>query len=117
MKILICEDNPIIAMDLGMAIERMGHEATGYVTRSDRCLDRCREDPPELVLVDIDLADGATGPSLTKNLTELKILSVIVSGQTDSLRPSDHDALAVVEKPFAYKELEDVLERARGMRA
>ena len=117
MKILICEDNPIIAMELGMTIEKMGHVASGYVTRSDRCMDRCRQNPPELVLVDIDLADGATGPALTKSLKELNILSVIVSGQTDSLRPSDHDALAVVEKPFVYEELRDVLERIGGSRS
>ena len=109
MKILICEDNTIIAMDLEMVIEDLGHEVAGHVTRSDRCLMQCDREPPDLVLVDIDLADGPTGLDLTRRLADMDIPSVIVSGQTAALQPGDHAAMSVLSKPVAVAELETVI--------
>ena len=109
MRILICEDNPVIALDLEMTLEEMGHEAAGHVTRSDKCLAHCRAAPPDLVLVDIDLADGPMGPGLTVQLADMGIPSVIVSGQTDELAAEDHAALRVLTKPVAASDLKAAL--------
>jgi CheY-like chemotaxis protein len=105
MKIVICEDNVMIAMDLEMIVEDLGHTDVGHATRSDTCLAMCREVEPDLVLVDVDLVDGPTGPDLTKRLAEMGIPSVIVSGQTNGLSPDDHAAGALLQKPFVESDL------------
>lgn len=109
MKVLICEDNLIIAMDLEMTVEEMGYTPVGNVTRSDDCLARCKDNPPDIVLVDIDLDDGPTGPELTKTLSNLGIPSIIVSGQVDTLSADDHAANALLSKPVVPAELQAAL--------
>ena len=109
MRILICEDNVIIAMELEMTIEDMGYVSAGNVSRSDDCLARCKDDGPDMVLVDVDLGDGPTGPALTKQLADLGIPSIIVSGQARSLDAEDHAADAVLTKPLIEAELREAL--------
>lgn len=114
MKILICEDNLILAMDLEMTIEEMGHVSVGSVTRSDDCLMRCGRDEPDMVIVDVDLDDGPTGAGLTKRLAAMGIPSVIISGQAEGLEAEDHAAAAVLAKPVAMTELQAALEPFTG---
>ena len=110
MNVLICEDNVIIALELEITIEAMGHAVSGHVTRSDDCVAQCEANPPDLVIVDLDLDDGPTGAALTKTLADMGIPSVIVSGQTGTLRPEDHAALRVIGKPADAAELKAALD-------
>jgi two-component system, response regulator PdtaR len=99
MNILICEDNPIIAMDLGGMLEDMGHQICGTVDTSTKAVQQCGRTKPDLVMVDLNLADGRTGLGLVNTLADLCIPSVIVSGETHTL-PETTWAKAVVSKPF-----------------
>ena len=99
MNILICEDNPIIALDLGGMLEEMGHHVCGTADTSTKGLQQCAKAKPDLVMVDLNLADGRTGLGLVHSLADLCIPSVIVSGETHTL-PETTWAKAVVSKPF-----------------
>lgn len=99
MNILICEDNPIIAMDLGGMLEDMGHQVCATVDTSTKAVQQCGRTKPDLVMVDLNLADGRTGLDLVNSLADLCIPSVIVSGETNTL-PQTTSAKAVVSKPF-----------------
>jgi CheY-like chemotaxis protein len=99
MNILICEDNPIIAMDLGGMLEDMGHQICGTADTSVKAVQQCGRTKPDLVMVDLNLADGRTGLELVNTLADLCIPSVIVSGETHTL-PETTWAKAVVSKPF-----------------
>ncbi|EYD78406.1 Two-component response regulator [Rubellimicrobium mesophilum DSM 19309] len=99
MNILICEDNPIIAMDLGCMLEDMGHHVCGTADTSIKGIQQCALKKPDLVMVDLNLADGRTGLDLVNALADLCIPSVIVSGETHTL-PTTTWAKAVVSKPF-----------------
>jgi len=98
-NILICEDNPIIAMDLGGMLEDMGHQVCATVDTSTKAVQQCGRTKPDLVMVDLNLADGRTGLDLVNSLADLCIPSVIVSGETNTL-PQTTSAKAVVSKPF-----------------
>jgi CheY-like chemotaxis protein len=111
MNIFICEDNVMIGMELEMTVEDLGHVAVGHAARSDTCLAACHELLPDLVLVDVDLVDGPTGPDLTKRLAEMGIPSVIVSGQTDRIGPDDHAAAAMLQKPVVVRDLAEAIDR------
>jgi hypothetical protein len=40
MKILICEDNPIVAMDLGWMLQDMGHRVCGTASTSIKAMEQ-----------------------------------------------------------------------------
>ena len=98
-NILICEDNPIIAMDLGWMLEDMGHHICGTADTAIKGMEECALSKPDLVMVDLNLAEGRTGLALVNTLADLCIPSVIVSGETHTL-PKTTWAKAVVRKPF-----------------
>jgi CheY-like chemotaxis protein len=99
MNILIVEDNPVIAMDLSWILEDLGHRVCGTADTAAKGIDECAHSRPDVVMVDLNLADGRTGLALVNTLAQLRIPSVIVSGETDTL-PKTTWAKAVVSKPF-----------------
>lgn len=60
-RILIIEDETIIALDLkSMAVE-MGHDVTGIARTEAEAIAMAHDAPPHLVLADIQLADNSSG--------------------------------------------------------
>ena len=110
MKILICEDNPVIALDLEIMLEEIGHEVCGAVGSSAECLALVAVARPDLVTVDLDLADGPPGLRLVRFLHERGIGSIIVSGQVSCLN-EPHPASAVIPKPVDEARLASALSR------
>ena len=108
MNILICEDNPIIAMDLSWMLEDMGHHVCGVADTAIKGMEECAQNKPDLVMVDLNLAEGRTGLALVNTLADLSIPSVIVSGETHTL-PKTTWAKAVVSKPFTETTLAQAL--------
>ena len=55
--VLIIEDEPIIAMDIETIVRDLGHNVTGVAVTRDEAVAQARQNPPGLVLADIQLAD------------------------------------------------------------
>ena len=110
MNVLICEDNALIAMDLAEMVSTHGHTVDGMVDRSTDCVERCSESRPDLVLVDLNLADGATGLALVETLAERGIPAMIVSSEAKTV-PTTSSAKAVIDKPVHECELTMALDR------
>jgi len=108
MNILICEDNPIIAMDLRWMLEDMGHRVCGIADTALKGIEECAAAKPDLVMVDLHLAEGRTGLVLVRTLADHRIPSIIVSGETHTL-PKVTRAKAVISKPFSEATLAKVL--------
>lgn len=60
-RVLIIEDEPIIAADLESLVEELGHTVTGNATTREEAVRMARETPPGLILCDIQLADHSSG--------------------------------------------------------
>ncbi|MFC3616015.1 response regulator [Lutimaribacter marinistellae] len=60
-KVLIIEDEGIIAMDLRAIVSDMGHEVTGIARTRDEAFEKGKETVPDLILADIQLADKSSG--------------------------------------------------------
>ena len=60
-KVLIIEDEAIIAFDLEAIVAEMGHRITGVARTADAARDLAAQDMPDLILSDINLADGSSG--------------------------------------------------------
>ncbi len=60
-RILVIEDEPIIALDIATTVERVGHTVVGFATTHKEAVALAREHRPELILADIQLADDSSG--------------------------------------------------------
>ncbi|MBT54391.1 MAG: response regulator [Mameliella sp.] len=60
-KIMIIEDEAVIAMDLEGIVMDMGHRVTGVARTEGDALDLAAKERPDLILSDIQLADDSSG--------------------------------------------------------
>ncbi len=52
-NILIVEDEYVVSLDLRNTLEDLGHKVTGTVARGEDVVAKALENPPDLVLMDI----------------------------------------------------------------
>jgi CheY-like chemotaxis protein len=60
-SIMIIEDEALIAHDLKRIVTSMGHKVTGVARTRSSAVARFQRDAPDLVLSDVQLADGSSG--------------------------------------------------------
>jgi DNA-directed RNA polymerase specialized sigma24 family protein/AmiR/NasT family two-component response regulator len=60
-KVLIIEDEPLIALDLQYLVEQLGHEVTTTARTHTEAVRAAVKNDPGLILADIQLADGSSG--------------------------------------------------------
>lgn len=60
-RIMVIEDEAIIAMDISSIVESMGHEVTGVARTRDQAVKLAKQTPPDMILADIQLADKSSG--------------------------------------------------------
>lgn len=54
-KILVVEDESIIAMDLRITLSRMGYEVTSVVNNALAAIQKAEQDKPDIIFMDIML--------------------------------------------------------------
>lgn len=70
LKILIVEDEKIIAKDIEATIKRLGYESAGIVSNAEDAIKRAGESKPGLVLMDITLKGGTDGIEAAKIIND-----------------------------------------------
>jgi DNA-binding LytR/AlgR family response regulator len=119
MRILIVEDEPLIAQRL----ERMCRELLGTVlkgvmhaSRIDESENLLADASIDLLLLDLNLA-GANGMEILKTSVAGSFHTVIVSAYTErAIEAYEFGVLDFVPKPFRRERLALALDRARGAR-
>lgn len=76
-RVLIIEDEPIIAMDIETLVRDMGHEVTGVAVTRAEAVALAMADQPGLVLADIQLADDSSGIDAARDIIEQFVVPVI----------------------------------------
>lgn len=66
--VMIIEDEAVIAMDLEAIVTSMGHHVTGIARTEMGAIDLGDRSVPDLILADIQLADGSSGIDAVKAL-------------------------------------------------
>lgn len=100
MRILITEDEPLIALSLALELEQAGHEVIGPAATIEASLQLARTHKVELALLDIDLRQRGDGVLLARRLHEMDIPAVFVSGQ-DRIASDNADlAVGFIGKPY-----------------
>ena len=69
-RILIIEDEPVIALDISHTVEASGHTVTGIATTHRQAVELAQAEPPGLVLADIHLGDDSSGIEAVAEILE-----------------------------------------------
>lgn len=115
-RILIVEDERIIAFDLQRRLESFGFEVAGSVSTGAAALDACARRRPDLVLMDIMLEGDLDGIETARLLLErYQVPSVFLTAYSDAAtleRAKAAQPLAYIIKPFKERELQTTLDVA-----
>jgi diguanylate cyclase (GGDEF)-like protein len=103
-RILIVEDDVIIAKDLENVLERWGYDVTGVATSSEHALSQAEADEPDLVLMDIRLRGATDGVQTADALrARMDVPIVFLTANTDAQtreRALDTNAAGYIAKPY-----------------
>jgi DNA-directed RNA polymerase specialized sigma24 family protein len=102
-RILIIEDESLIAMDLGDIVAALGHTVVATADTADRAVAAARAHRPDLVLADIQLADGSSGIDAVQTiLQQLTVPVIFITAFPDRLLTGERpEPTFLITKPYA----------------
>ena len=115
-RILVVEDEGLIAMDIEMQLQALGYLPVGHATRGAQAIEMAGTLRPDLVLMDIQLAgemDGITAAQAIRAQFALPVVFVTAFAAEDTLtRAKLSEPYGYILKPFSEREMHTVIEMA-----
>jgi CheY-like chemotaxis protein/DNA-directed RNA polymerase specialized sigma24 family protein len=113
-RVLIIEDEPIIAMDIESIVRDQGHEVTGVAVTRDEAVALALEDRPGLVLADIQLADDSSGIDAVKDiLAEFDVPVIFITAFPERLLTGERpEPTFLITKPFQRSTVKAAISQA-----
>jgi len=114
LHILLVEDEAIVAMQMQMELKRIGCQITAHVTTGENAIIAARQNPPDVILMDIRLAgeiDGIEAAAIIKPAYKGKF--IFITGYNDkdmNERAQKLDPIAYLIKPLNICEFESIIE-------
>ena len=71
-KILIVEDEFLVAQDMGSKLERSGYEICGYAGNSPKAMELFKSQVPDIVLMDINLRGEVDGIKTALKMQDIR---------------------------------------------
>lgn len=115
-RVLIVEDEPLIADDLQLILEENEYEVVGMADNANDCIELVKNTTPDLILLDINIKGAIDGIMLAELLNkEFQIPFIFITSYTDDqtigkvkvLNPS-----GFIVKPFEDREVATAVELA-----
>ena len=103
-RILVVEDDVLIAMDLEALLESVGCTVLGPVSSESAALELIEDSSPDLALLDINL-NGGNAFGIADKLAGKKIPFAFLTGHSENFVPPAHSARPVFNKPYHHKNL------------
>jgi len=102
-RVMIIEDEAIIALHLKSIVDDLGHDCSGIARTRSEAVEMAARDDPELVLADISLADGSSGIDAVKDILALVDVPVIfITAFPERLLTGDRpEPTYLITKPFS----------------
>jgi PAS domain S-box-containing protein len=98
-RILIVEDESVVALDLSSCLERLGYTVVGQAARGLDAIRKCKDLGPDLALVDIHLKgnmDGIEAAEQIRTRFDIPVIFLTAHADKDTLQR------ARVTEPFGY---------------
>jgi CheY-like chemotaxis protein len=112
LRILIVEDEALVAMELEYMLESAGNEPVAIADHHDAAVAAARATRPDIALVDVQLAQGDNGVDVARSLKELGIPVLFATGNCPGDRGAEV-AIGCLHKPLTDKTLALGLAAAR----
>ena len=111
LKVLIVEDEALLAMELESLVEEAGHSVVGWATSSSEAKSMVESTDADIAFVDIHLTDGPTGVEVAEYIGRKKS-SMVVFMTANPKRIPDHfaGAIGVIAKPYTMNGLTSALQ-------
>ncbi|MBW3540845.1 MAG: response regulator [Planctomycetes bacterium] len=115
-RILVVEDEAIVARDLRMTLERLGYDVAATVATGGDALDAVESHRPELVLMDISLRgpmDGVEAAAIIRERHQIPVVYLTAHADESTLqRAKITEPFGYVLKPFDERELHTAIQMA-----
>ena len=114
-RILVVEDENVVAMDLRSHLVELGHEVVGCVGTGIHAIESVRTHRPHLVLMDIQLRGEMDGIQAAEQIRRFNVPVVYLTAFSDAQtleRANVSEPFGYLLKPFDERELQIVIEMA-----
>ncbi len=112
-KILVIEDEAIVALDIKSALEQLGFEVTDIASCYDEALSSVKRYTPDILLSDINLVSSKDGIEAVVDIQKIKNIPVIyLTAYSDDKtinRAIKTNPLGYLLKPFKREELKSTI--------
>ena len=114
-KILIVEDEMLVAIELEAILEDLGHQPVGIASDlADAEQLSCQS--LDLALVDLNLRDGLTGPEIGKRLCARGVTVLFITANPRQLGDGVAGTIGVLTKPTDDETVRAAIDYALGVR-
>lgn len=114
-KILIVEDEIIIAMDIQYTLENLGYRVSGVVASGEESIEKASQMRPDLVLMDIKLSgniDGITAAEEIYDQFQIPVVYLTAYGDEKILEKAKRMKIfGYINKPFEERTLQSAIEQ------
>lgn len=115
-RILVVEDEQIVAEDLKMTLEGLGYIVAGIASSGEKAIELAGTEKPDLILMDIMLAgkmDGITAASEIRGSHDIPVIYVTAYADSTLLdRAKLTEPYGYIVKPFNEREVQSNIEIA-----
>ncbi|RKE90859.1 LytR/AlgR family response regulator transcription factor [Ichthyenterobacterium magnum] len=113
-KILVVEDEMLIAANISLELTNLGYEVTGIIPRGEEALMHINENQPDIILMDINLRGKLDGIETVKQIqNQYNIPVIYLTANADEEHFNKAKAtnpFAFISKPFKKLDLQHAIE-------
>jgi len=114
LRILLADDNTAVLGVINRVVRFLGHIVVGTAVTGKECISRAAELQPDLILLDLVMADGSgidTAAAISKN-SDVPIVIVTGAGDPETfIRLNQANIAGHISKPFRLEDVRSVIER------
>ena len=104
LRILVVEDDAVLATTLGEMLVRIGHNVCATASTQTDAIDAALQHRPDLMIVDCALRQGTGMSAVDEILRDGPMPHFFLTGNTGKIRATRPDAV-VLQKPFRTADL------------
>jgi len=110
-RVLIVEDEILVAMELEETLNDLGHTVVG-IAPDRRSLEAFSHEDIDVALVDLNLRDGETGVGIGRALADRDAAVIFITANPALIADGVAGTIGVLSKPASRKAVADVVEYA-----
>ncbi len=111
MKIMIVEDDSLLALALEEQLRLAGHEIVGPLYDYGEALTRATDERPEVAIVDVEIPNAEERTRLIWSFSGLlDIPSIAITSRMQNVSKCEGATVAIVQKPFRPEDILSVLD-------